>query len=204
LADTVELILMSYRHTMLTHLGAVLPDERWLETMGTPLPVQLADFARDEAEQGAMLATYVAYQRAIHDEMVRPFPGVIAVLDELRARGRPIAVVTSKGAEIARRTMTVCGLWDRVDCVVAGDEVVRAKPHPEPVRRALSHLGLGSRADEVLFVGDAPVDLRAGRAAGTRTAGVGWGPHGRAVLEREAPDYLFEVIDDVLAAVGVE
>jgi len=203
LADTVELILMSYRHTMRTHLGQARPDELWLETMGTPLPTQLSAFARDEAERRAMLATYVTYQRSVHDDMVRPFPGATVVLDALRAHGLGIAVVTSKGAEIARRTMTVCGLWERVDFVVAGDEVTRAKPDPEPVHRALAHLGLGARPQEAIFVGDAPVDLRAGRAAGTRPAAVGWGPHEREVLEREDPDYFLDAMDDVLAAVGI-
>ena len=38
LADTIELILLSYRHTMRTHLGEAPPDERFLATIGIPLP----------------------------------------------------------------------------------------------------------------------------------------------------------------------
>jgi pyrophosphatase PpaX len=87
LADTVELILMSFRHTMATHLGEVLPDERWISGMGTPLVAQLREFARDEREAAAMLDTYTVYQRGVHDEMVRPFPGARSVLTELAARG---------------------------------------------------------------------------------------------------------------------
>ena len=202
LADTVELILMSYRHTMTVHLGTAPPDERWLATIGTPLPIQLADFARDETERLAMRETYVAYQRGIHDEMVRAFPSATEVLGALRDRGTRVAVVTSKAAGIARRTMEVCGLWGLVDFVVAGDEVVRGKPDPEPVLRALSGVGLAGRAGEVVFVGDAPVDLRAGRAAGTRTAAVGWGPHRRSVWEAERPDYFLERLTDVLRIPG--
>jgi pyrophosphatase PpaX len=198
----VDLILMSYRHTMTVHLGAAPPDERWLATIGTPLPIQLADFARDETERLAMRETYVAYQRGIHDEMARAFPGAVEVLGALRDRGTRVAVVTSKAAGIARRTMEVCGLWGLVDFVVAGDEVVRGKPDPEPVLRALSGVGFAGRAGEVVFVGDAPVDLRAGRAAGTRTAAVGWGPHRRSVLEAERPDYFLERLTDVLTIPG--
>lgn len=199
LADTVELILRSFRHTMQTHLGETPADERWLATIGIPLPVQLRDFARDDEECLAMRETYVAFQRTVHDDMVSSFPGALQVLDELRGRGTSLAVVTSKARGIARRTMDVCGLWEAVDVVVCGDEVERGKPDPEPVLRALRALNLDDRPHEVLFVGDSPVDLRAGKAAGTRTAAVAWGPIARALLVAEAPDFFLDELVDLLA-----
>lgn len=74
-ADTVDMILACYRHTMHAHLGEVPPDERWLSGMGTPLVTQLQAFARSQEEGEAMLETYQTYQRSIHDSMVAPFPG---------------------------------------------------------------------------------------------------------------------------------
>lgn len=198
LADTVGLILRSYRHTMETHLGAAPPDERWLSTIGTPLRDQLRDFARDEGEAEAMLETYTTFQAAVHDETVRPFPGAAVVLTELRERRVPIAVVTSKRDAVARRTLEVCELWCSVDVLVSADHVQRGKPDPEPVMHALAALDLSSEPSEVLFVGDSPFDLRAGRAAGTRTAGVSWGAFARPLLEAERPDYFLERLEDVL------
>jgi len=198
LADTVELILLSYRHTMRAHLGAALPDERWLATMGTPLREQLLEFARDEDEASAMLDTYTTFQRSIHDEHVRPFPGAREVLTELADRGARLAVVTSKRNVVARRTMEVCGLWEAVELVVGADDVERGKPDPEPVRRALDALDLAERPHEVLFVGDSPFDLRSGRAAGTRTAAVSWGAFARPALEAEGPDYFLEALGDLV------
>ena len=198
LADTVELILMSYRHTMRTHLGEAPPDARWLATLGTPLRDQLLGFARDASEAAAMLETYTTYQRRIHDEMVRPFPGAMEVLATLRARGSRVAVVTSKRGEIARRTLEVCGLWSEVDLVVSAEDVRRGKPDPEAVHVALSALHLTASPTEVLFVGDSPFDLRAGRGAGTRTAAAPWGAFARADLEAEYPDYFLEELVDVL------
>jgi pyrophosphatase PpaX len=198
LADTVELILMSYRHTMRTHLGAAPPDARWLATLGTPLRDQLLEFARDGEEAAAMTATYTEYQRRIHDDMVRPFPGAGEVLVRLRERGARIAVVTSKRAEVARRTLEVCGLWADVELVVSAEDVRRGKPDPEAVHLALGRLGLVAEPAEVLFVGDSPFDLRAGRAAGIRTAAAPWGAFERSALEAEAPDYFLEELADVL------
>jgi pyrophosphatase PpaX len=198
LADTVELILSSYRHTMRTHLGEAPPDERWLSTMGTPLRDQLAAFARDPTEAAGMLETYTTFQRAIHDQVVKPFPGACEVLAGLSARGTRIGIVTSKREEVARRTIAVCGLDTHIETLVCAEHVRRGKPDPEAVHLALDALDLSDRADETLFVGDSPFDLRAGRAAGTRTAAVCWGACSRAILVAEAPDYVLERFEDLL------
>lgn len=198
LADTVELILMSFRHTLRTHRGQVPPDAAFLEGIGRPLPVQIAGFADSEDERRAMLATYVEFQRSIHDTMVRPFPGVPSLLDELAGQGYPLGLVTSKGRSIAERTLSVCGLEATFDCVVCGDEVARGKPDPEPVLRAMAELGVAHQSPRVLFVGDSPHDVAAGRHAGVKTAAVGWGPIDRAVLEAAEPDFFVERVEDLL------
>ena len=199
LADTLALILRSFRYTMRQHLGTEPSTDAFLASMGKPLPIQLYDYARSEAERLAMRDTYVAYQRSIHDEMVTAFPGAVSTLRTLRERGSRVGIVTSKGHRIGRRTLEVCGLSDEFEYVVFGDEVEQAKPHPEPVLKALDALGLSDDPASVLFVGDSPHDIRAGRSAGTKTAAVGWAPIDRRVLEAEQPDFFVHHLKDVLA-----
>ncbi|MGB1658513.1 MAG: HAD-IA family hydrolase [Longimicrobiales bacterium] len=199
LADTFDLILRSFRHTMREHLGTEPPTEAFLASMGKPLPIQLYDYARSETERLAMRDTYVAYQRSIHDEMVTSFPGAVSTLRALRERGTRVGVVTSKGHRIGRRTLEVCGLSNEVEYVVFGDQVERAKPHPEPVLKALDALNLADDPASVLFVGDSPHDVRAGRSAGTKTAAVSWAPIDRRILEAEQPDFFVRQLEDVLA-----
>lgn len=198
LADTEALILRSYRHTMREHLGEVPPEERFLSTMGRPLPVQIRAFADSDEQSERMRLTYVEYQRTIHDEMVTSFPGAADVLSALRGRGTRLAVVTSKATGIAQRTLQCCGLLDSIDYLICANEVSEPKPHPESVERALSEFRLGERRDEVVFVGDSPFDLQAGRAAGVRTAAALWGPFSKEVLDRESPDYHLMDIGEVL------
>ena len=199
LADTVELILHCFRHTMGTHLGVVPDDAEWLAGLGIPLQTQLRSFARSEEEFAAMLDTYVTHQREVHDAMVSPFPHAAKVMSDLRAEGVAVAVVTSKRNGLAHRTLARCGLEGAYGALVGVDDVARAKPDPEPVQLALRQLGLSERARDTLFVGDSPFDIQAGRAAGTYTAAALWGPFGRDLLEKEEPDFFLESLPDVLA-----
>ncbi|HEX2187260.1 MAG TPA: HAD-IA family hydrolase [Longimicrobiaceae bacterium] len=197
LADSTELIMRSYRHTMASHLGDVPPDEEWLSGFGMTLETQIARFARSAAETEAMLDTYRGFQREHHDVMLAPFPGTLETVDELRRRGVRLAIVTSKHRESALRGMDLCGIVDHFPVVVTPEDVAQPKPHPEPVLCALERLGV--RAEEAVFVGDSPHDMAAGRAAGTRTAGALWGPFPREALERERPDWMLAAPGDVLS-----
>jgi pyrophosphatase PpaX len=196
LADSTELIMRSYRHTMTCHLGDCPPDAHWLSGFGMTLESQIGRFARTPAEAEAMLATYREFQEGLHDELLRPFHGAAETVGELERRGYALAIVTSKHRRSALRGMELCGILQHFDVVVTPEDVTHPKPHPEPVLHALERLGVA--ADETLFVGDSPHDVAAGRAAGTRTAGVLWGPFPRAALEAAAPDVLLAAQHEVL------
>jgi pyrophosphatase PpaX len=200
LADSTELIMRCYRHTMTAHLGECPPDEAWLRGFGTPLEVQLARFARSADEAAAMLDTYRDYQHTIHDDLLRPFPGAAETVRELERRGVGLAIVTSKHRRATLRGMDLCGITDHFPVIVTPEDVENAKPHPEPVEIALERLG-GVAPEEALFVGDSPHDIAAGRAAGTWTAAALWGPFPREALERERPHHLLRHQQDVLALV---
>lgn len=189
LADTVPLILASYRHTMTVHRGAPGPDEDWLRHVGRPLRETVRHFARDDAEADAIRETYVGFQREAHDRMVRPFQGIGEVVRGLALQGVRLAVVTSKIREMTGRTLQVCRVDDCFPVVITADDVVRGKPDPEPVHRALEALG-GPDPTATLFVGDSPHDMAAGKAAGVRTAAVTWGAFPAVELAALEPDFL--------------
>jgi len=200
LADSTELIMRCYRHTMRTHLGQAPPDEAWLAGFGTPLETQIARFARSPEERQAMLASYRAYQDEHHDTLLQPFPGAAETVAELARRGLRLAIVTSKLRRGTLRGMDLCGITDHFPVIVTPEDVANPKPHPDPVHVALERLGVAPH--EALFVGDSPHDLVAGREAGTRTAAALWGPFPREALLAERPDALLARQEDVLALVG--
>jgi pyrophosphatase PpaX len=202
LADSTELIMRCFRHTMRTHLGEDLPDDAWLSGFGTTLESQMQRFGRSPDEVEAMLDTYRTYQHSIHDDMLRPFPDAAETVAELERRGYGLAIVTSKRRRLAMRGMELCGLVSHFDVIVTPEDVTEAKPHPEPVLFALERLGVAPH--EALFVGDSPHDVAAGRAAGARTAAALWGPFSPETLQAAGPDAFLREQRDVLRLLNAE
>ncbi|CAN5741894.1 HAD family hydrolase [soil metagenome] len=196
LADSTDLIMRCYRHTMTRHLGKSPPDEEWLSGFGTPLEAQLRRFARSEAEFVAMLDSYVVHQRDHHDQLLRPFPEAVETVTRLAEKGIGLAIVTSKHRHATLQGLELCSLTRHFQVIVTPEDVRMPKPDAEPVLLALSRLGVAP--SEAIFVGDSPHDIAAGRAAHVRTAAALWGPFSRGVLEAENPDSFLESQGDVL------
>lgn len=200
LIDSIDLIRRSYDHTLRIHLGRAMEESEWLSGLGRPLRWQFAQLAADEREVDAMIATYRAWNLAHHDELVVPFPGVVEAVRTLHARGAALAIVTSKAHASARRGLAHCGFGDLFDVVIGVDDVTEHKPHPAPVLAALAKLDRD--AHSAVMVGDSPHDLASGRAAGTRTAAVAWGPFEAAELRATEPDHWIAAPRDLLQLVG--
>ena len=112
---------------------------------------------RAEAEQ-AVVAIEVAAAR-----QARLLPGAAAALQALRARGLAVALITRNCRAAAG--IVLKGLAD-YDLLLTRDDVPRAKPDPDHVRRSLD--AVGASAGRAAVVGDHAFDMQAGRAAGAR------------------------------------
>lgn len=196
LIDSIELIMSSFRHTMLTHRGAVPDDDDWRAGFGRPLRPQLARYARDADEVARMAATYRAHNLEHHDRLVRPYAGIRSVVAELGERGARLGIVTSKNRTAAERGLRHCGLIGFFEVLVTSDDVTEHKPHPAPVLAALA--SLEAQPAETVFIGDSPHDCAAGRAAGVSTAAALWGPFSRATLDPHGPDHWLEHPEAIL------
>lgn len=185
--DSIQLIIDSYHHTLRIHGHPPRTDADWLAGIGTPLRVQFQEWCDDADTLDAMIATYREFNLARHDAWVRPYPGVIDAIRQLRDNGTGTGLVTSKNRNGALRGLGICQAESLMDVLVCADEVVNPKPHPEPVEKALALLDADPAT--TVYVGDSVHDMRSGRAAGVRTAAALWGPFGREVLEAAEPDY---------------
>ncbi len=112
-----------------------------------------------------------AYYDELTSATVRPYPGVADVLSALRARGHLVAVFTGASHRAAAMLLTGAGI--AVDVLVGGDEVRHVKPAGDGLLLAARRLGIAASA--VAYIGDAPNDIGAARAAGSLSAAAAWG-----------------------------
>ncbi len=183
--DTVALIRASFRHASRAVLGRQLPDEVLLAGVGRPLMTQMR--ALDAARAQELYDAYREHNHRFHDEMIAGFAGMEAALGRLKAAQRRLAVVTSKSADTTAMAFGAVGLREYFDVVVTASDTAAHKPSPEPLLLALERLG--AAPDHAVYVGDAPVDVAAGKAAGVATVAVVWGVFSRAALAAAAPDF---------------
>jgi pyrophosphatase PpaX len=184
LIDSIPLIVASMKHAFAGRACAPSVEE-WVSLIGTPLDAMIRRWAGDEADVALLKERYKEHQWANHDAMVRAFPGVPEMLDQLSGRVVRLGLVTSKLEASARRSLDFLGLASHFEVVVGLESTARHKPDPEPVRYALQ--SLSAEAAEAAFVGDSPHDVRAGNAAGVATVATLWGPFTRAELEPAGP-----------------
>lgn len=197
LLDSIQLILGGFHEMMRVHKGAVPPDEVWLRGVGTPLARQIAQLADDDAQAESMRATYAAYNVRHHEELAGAYPGVVEVVQRLKAAGIKLGIVTSKNRRGAFRGLDTMGLRAEFGAVVGVDDVSHPKPHARPVLQALELLD--ADPETAVFVGDSSHDMASGRSAGVRTGAVLWGPFSREALVPYAPTYWFEHPSELLA-----
>jgi phosphoglycolate phosphatase len=119
----------------------------------------------------------------VHLEMLKCLDGADELLSAAVEAGLYLAVVSNKTGRYLRAEAEHLG-WDRFfKKIVGAQDASRDKPDPEPVHLALSTGAIPAGAD-VWFVGDAPIDVTCGRAAGCTTIIVGPEPSAGLVTER--------------------
>ncbi len=120
----------------------------------------------------------------------RPYPGVVETLEHFSRLGKKMALVTNKPESLAIGILEQLDLSDFFGVVLGGDSLSRRKPHPEPVEKVLSELGVAP--EKGVFVGDSPIDCETGKAAGLCTIGAAYGFRGRPELEEAGCDVIIE------------
>lgn len=158
-------------------LGRCFPQDAEDERLVFTLPgVELFPRVAGSVERGVEVAE--VFQRAYEEtsRRIRVFMGVAELLGDLRRAGVLIGVVTSKARPRFEADAERIGLTGLIDVATCAGDTAEHKPDPAPVRHALKALGV--EPSRAVMVGDTPVDIAAGRAAGTTAVGVAWGPIG--------------------------
>lgn len=197
----VEAVLFDLDGTLLNTLGDLTDSVNYaMERMGYPLHTE--EEVRTYINNGARhlitaacpegtkageidtcLAVFQAYYREHLAVRTAPYPGIMELLAELKARGIRTAVVSNKFMT-AVQSLSRHYFGELMDVAVGEQEAkgLRRKPWPDTVFEALRLLGVPG--DRALYVGDTEVDLNTARNAGLPCLCVSWGFKPREALEQ--------------------
>lgn len=173
LANTIDSIRATAR-TALADFG--LSDEETGDVnriIGPAFPGAFSEvYGMTEKDAAWVTAHYREIYRAFGPEACAPYPGIVGLLDALRAQGRTAAVVTCKLTSLASAGAEAHGYLDRFGLVMGkADDTPTTKA--QLVAAALAELGLAP--DQAVMVGDRKNDMEGARANGVLALGVTYG-----------------------------
>ena len=155
-------------------LGGTWDADIKAQVVGTRLDVAVPTILRwfgapDDAEQVAATSAWLLHRMvALFATQLPLVPGAVELLAALQAEGVPQALVSS-----SYRVLVDAVLAQGVgpfSLSVAGDEVARGKPDPEPYRTAAARLGVDPAA--CVVIEDSPSGVASGEAAGCAVVAV--------------------------------
>lgn len=119
---------------------------------------------------------------ALHcNDKTAPYPHIMELLSELKARGYQMAVVSNKfyGAVQELRKLYFEGY---IETAIGEKEGIRRKPAKDTVAAALRELGVDK--EDAVYVGDSEVDIATAANAGMDCIAVAWGFRTREEQEK--------------------
>lgn|SRR5690625_5088842 len=175
LVESGPSITASIRHALREVSGPELDQATLNSFIGPPLRVSFNQFAGFEGEElERVISIYMAHQVETGISLVEAYPGIPALLDELRTANVPLAVATSKRTENARMVLQNTGLLEHFE-VVSG-----AEPERLEKRHSIETALAGLRDAEidttgVVMIGDRVHDVEGAAHFDMPCIAVTWG-----------------------------
>jgi len=199
LGDTRRNIVTTMQMTIRETGLPARTDHECASTIGLPLDGCFEALYPDESKDTILLCTDT-YRRIFQENLqtMKPqvFPKVRETLLALKEQGLTLTIASSRWHKSLSELTHDLQIAEYISYLVGADDVVKAKPDPEPVLKTLSAMGF--KASEALVVGDMNVDILMGRNAGAKTCGVTYGNGTKQELEEAGADYLIDSIDELL------
>ena len=147
-----------------------------------------------EELEGQVLRDFRAHYLLNMENRTAPYPGVLDLLDALRAAGVRTAVVSNK-FDGAVKGLCQNYFGQRVEAAIGESQGVARKPAPDTVFRALAELG--QVPEGAVYVGDSDVDILTAKNAGLPCIAVSWGFRSRAFLEASGARIIADTMQEL-------
>jgi len=164
-------------------------------SIGTPLEEMFSSLTG--ADPTEFIRLYREQFSRLFLQKTHLLPGVKQSLQTARNRGYRLAVATTKPRYFAEPILEHLGVRSFFETVAGAEEVPRLKPSPDILLLAMGRLR--SSKKETLYVGDHPVDVAAGKAAGIEIICVATGFWSAGELKELKPAAVVESLQELLA-----
>jgi len=148
-----------------------------------------------EQEIWQLVYEYRKYYMAHHLENTIIHPSAQMVLGRLKAKGFKLGIITTKYREPVMDVLSHFGIAELFDTVVTGYEVMRHKPAPDIVLEAAKRLRVDPK--QCVVVGDSPLDVQAGKQAGSFTIGVASKTYVKKQLKSTKPTAIIKKLEAI-------
>lgn len=126
----------------------------------------------------------------------RLYPNVKDTLEQLKAQGYTLAVVTNKPTKHVQPVLAAFGIDHLFGELLGGQSLPAIKPHPAPLYYLCGKFGLYPK--QILFVGDSKNDILAAHSAGCPVVGLTYGYNYNIPISEANPDWVFDDFADIL------
>ena len=151
-----------------------------------------------EAQFNTYLDEFKAYYGEHLQDYTAPYPGMLDVLDTLRAKGYKLAIVSNKIQEgVTPLNKEYFG--DRLPVAIGERPGLQRKPAPDMVLQALKELN--STPNESIYVGDSEVDVATAENSGLLCIGVTWGFREESLHQELGVTHIARKADDIVSIV---
>ena len=158
-----------------------------------PRDVQNVDFILESAVQ-----IYAEEYEKCYCEKTVAYPGIEAMLMELKSRGYKIAVLSNKQDSFVKEI--IYKLFDKkIFTEVRGQSNLPPKPNPSSIFALCKAMGV--KPNKCVYVGDSDVDVETSINAGTKLIAVNWGYRKEDVLREAGALYVASKPEDVVELV---
>lgn len=150
---------------------------------------------KNQMDINAAVSAFYRHYEERHQDYVRPFAPIHALLADMRDKGLQIAIFTGKGRkslDISLKELNLSGLFD---IMVTGDDVIHPKPHPEGLHHIMT--ALGCRPNNTIMVGDSDADVEAAIRAEVTSIRADWMPRTSPENFHFEPDHVFTEVDQL-------
>lgn len=201
LLNTLDDLAAAGNHVCELHGWPTFPTDCYRYKVGNGMPKLVerfmpAEYAGDARMFELAFAEFRSYYNEHKCDATAPYPGIIEMLDELRASGITCAVLTNKDHAAATPLVERFFGPDRFELVQGRVDAFPPKPEAPITLHVLERLGADPA--QTLYVGDSNVDVQCGHNAGLTVAGCVWGFRGEGELVAEGAEFIAHEPSDLI------